>query len=239
MSDIRAKTVEDASGLHAGADHYRAFVGPPGRFDLMSSAQFALLHMLGLRDRDRVLDLGCGSLRLGRLLIPYLREGGYFGIEPEAWLVEEGFARELGEDARRLKAPRFDHNDTYDCSVFGERFDFIVAQSIFSHTGVDAGRRALAAFRPVLAPGGLVLANWLVGEEGGFDPETVGWVYPECVIHSPARVEDLIGEAGLVGRRCGWHHHGGLSWYVLARDWASLPDQVFLDALALTPFAHR
>ena len=238
MTDVRGFSVDEAASLHAGADHYRAFVGPPGRFDLMSSAQFSLLHMLGLRETQRVLDFGCGSLRLGRLLIPYLRTGRYFGIEPEAWLVEEGFARELGEDARRLKAPRFDHNDQYRCDVFGETFHFIIAQSIFSHTGVEAGRRALNAFRPVLAPGGLVLANWLVGEEGGFDPETVGWVYPECVIHSPARVDALIAEAGLVGRRCGWHHHGGLSWYVLATREADLPDQAFLDALAIIPIAR-
>lgn len=236
MTDIRSLSVGDAAGLHAGSDHYRAFVGPPGRFDLMSSAQFALLHMLGLRDTDKVLDLGCGSLRLGRLLIPFLQSGGYFGIEPEAWLVEEGFARELGEDARRLKAPRFDHNIDYDCSVFGETFDFIIAQSIFSHTGVAAGRQALNAFFPVLAPGGLVLANWLVGTEGGHDPETAGWVYPECVVHSPERVETLIREAGLHGRRCGWHHHGGLTWYVLARNSWALPSQAFLDSLAITPF---
>lgn len=238
MMDIRGLGVDEAASLHAGADHYRAFVGPPGRFDLMSSAQFSLLHMLGLRETHRVLDFGCGSLRLGRLLIPYLRSGGYFGIEPEAWLVEEGFARELGDDARRLKAPRFDNNAQYDCAVFGATFDFIIAQSIFSHTGVDAGRRALGAFRPVLAPGGLILANWLVGVEGGFDPETVGWVYPECVIHSPDRVDTLIADAGLVARRCGWHHHGGLSWYVLAAREVDLPDQAFLDALAITPLAR-
>ena len=238
MTDIRSLSVEAAGDLHPGADHYRAFVGPPGRFDLMSTAQLALLHMLGLRDRHRVLDLGCGSLRLGRLLIPYLRTGGYFGIEPEAWLVDEGFARELGDDARRLKAPRFAHNDDYDCSVFGEQFDFIIAQSIFSHTGVTAGRQALNAFRPALAPRGLVLANWLVGVEGGFDPDTVGWIYPECVIHSPERVDALIAEAGLFGRRCGWHHHGGLSWYVLAANEADLPDQAFLDQLAIVPLAR-
>ena len=31
------------------------------------------------------------SLRLGRMAIPYLSAGKYFGIEPEAWLIADGF----------------------------------------------------------------------------------------------------------------------------------------------------
>lgn len=237
MTETRSLSVAQAGQLPAGADHYRAFVGPPGRFDLMSSAQFALLHMLGLRESHRVLDFGCGSLRLGRLLIPYLAPERYFGVEPEAWLVEEGFARELGNEARALKSPTFQHNSDYRCDGFGQAFDFIIAQSIFSHTGVKAGRLALASFAEVLSERGLVLANWLIGEEHGFDPETADWVYPECVIHSPERVERLIAEAGLVGAPCGWHHHGGLTWYVLARSPEALPSAEFLASLAIRPLS--
>lgn len=74
---------DDAHELEAGDRHYRAFVGPLDRYDLLGAGQMALLYLLGLREHHRVLDFGCGSLRLGRLLIPYLRPGRYFGIEPE------------------------------------------------------------------------------------------------------------------------------------------------------------
>jgi hypothetical protein len=68
----RDLTDEQAKQLPIGTSHYMAYVGPASQYDLMAASQFALLTTLGLRDTNKVLDFGCGSLRLGRLLIPYL-----------------------------------------------------------------------------------------------------------------------------------------------------------------------
>ncbi|MBK5117071.1 MAG: hypothetical protein JJE23_09160 [Thermoleophilia bacterium] len=48
----------------------RGYVGPPEYFDLITAMSFGLLTVLGLRERHRLLDIGCGSLRVGRVLIP-------------------------------------------------------------------------------------------------------------------------------------------------------------------------
>lgn len=232
MSDRDLSNAE-ALNLPAGAGHYRSFVGPSYRYDLIGGSQFALLFLLGLREHHRLLDFGCGSLRLGRMAIPYLQPGRYFGVEPEAWLIEDGLKRESGEDLVRVKQPRFDHNTEYRTDVFGERFDFIIAQSIFSHTGETATRDALASFAGTLSDTGLIVANWLVGEETGqFPPEQCDWVYPECVPFEQGRIERLAGEAGLAVRRCPFPHAGGLTWFVMARNEAALP-----SAEALAPFA--
>ena len=69
-------------GLKPGDPHYRAYVGPPEDYDLVAAMTFNLLTTLGLRQHHSLLDVGCGSLRIGRLLIPYLNRGKYFGIEP-------------------------------------------------------------------------------------------------------------------------------------------------------------
>jgi len=66
-----------------GDPHYRAFVGPPQDYDLIAAMTFGLLTSLGLRQHRSLLDVGCGSLRIGRLLIPYLNEAKYTAIEPE------------------------------------------------------------------------------------------------------------------------------------------------------------
>ena len=72
-------------GRRDGWDEERArgYVGPPEYFDLITAMSFGLLSVLGLRERHRLLDIGCGSLRVGRVLIPYLGRGNYVGIEPE------------------------------------------------------------------------------------------------------------------------------------------------------------
>jgi hypothetical protein len=64
-----------------------------------------------------VLDFGCGSLRLGRLLIPFLNERRYYGIEPNYWLIEDAIERELGQDAIRIKKPTLSARDDFDCSA--------------------------------------------------------------------------------------------------------------------------
>ena len=59
-------------------------------YDLSSALQFSLLTSLGLRENHTLLDIGCGSLRGGRLALMYLLPEHYYGIEPEQWLIEEG-----------------------------------------------------------------------------------------------------------------------------------------------------
>jgi hypothetical protein len=103
---MRDLSETDAKSLKPGSDHYTAYVGPPGQYDFMGATQFALLFALGLREHHKVLDFGCGSLRAGRLLIPYLNPGCYFGIEPNRWLVDEAIKNQIGADIVSIKRPR-------------------------------------------------------------------------------------------------------------------------------------
>jgi SAM-dependent methyltransferase len=145
---------EAAKALLPGSQHYTAYVGPPAEYDAMAATQFRLLTTLGLREHHRLLNSGCGSLRVGRLLIPYLLPGNYHGIEPNSWLIEDAIAREIGHDQIRLKRSVFRANADFSSDGFGVAFDFIVAQSVFSHAGADLVAPALSGFRRNLAPGG-------------------------------------------------------------------------------------
>ncbi len=214
--------------LPAGAHHYRAFVGPSTTYDVVGALQFGLLVALGLREHHTLLDIGCGSLRGGKLFIPYLLPGHYYGIEPERWLVEEGISQELGQDLIRLKQPTFSHDSSFALSTFGRQFDFILAQSIFSHTSKAQIHRCLDEADKVMSPSSLFVANYAIGEQ---DYEGDDWVYPGGVTFTPASMHRFGAEHGLTMLPVYWPHPHGLSWIVFVRP----GNESAVDALAQQP----
>ncbi len=218
-SSTRPPQASDPKDLVAGDPHYRAYVGPPNHYDFMGATQFRLLTTLGLRAHHKLLDFGCGSLRAGRLLIPYLEPGHYCGVEPNKWLVEEAIAEQVGADQVRIKQPRFDHNEEFKVDAFGDQFDWIVAQSIFSHTGKDLLGVALHNFQKQLTENGRVVATFIGGDA---DYEDGGWVYPDCVQFRDASVIEMARAAGLAAVRLPWFHPRQ-TWWVLARREQLLP----------------
>ena len=202
-------------GLPPGGAHYRAYVGPPEDYDLVSAMSFNLLTHLGLRQHHRVLDIGCGSLRVGRLLIPYLNRSGYTGIEPNGWLIEDGIAREVGRSQVEIKAPRFVIADSADELIrAGARFDFMLAQSIFSHCGLDLFRRWLAEATSLLAPRGALVATYV---HGNTDSDRRGWIYPECVEFTEPTLRALANEHALELIPLSWRHPRQ-RWVLFVRD---------------------
>ena len=191
-------------GLKPGDPQYRAYVGPPEDYDLIAAMTFNLLTTLGLRQHHSLLDIGCGSLRIGRLLIPYLNRGKYFGVEPNEWLVDEGIRRELGETLVQIKRPTFIFSDSPDTIAQAKvAFDFALAQSIFSHCGLDLIKGWLSAISRSLARNGALAATFLIGEE---DSAQAGWTYPDCVNYRPATLERAAKDVNLRFEILGWKH---------------------------------
>ena len=191
-------------GLKPGEPQYRAYVGPPEDYDLVAAMTFNLLTTLGLRQQHSLLDIGCGSLRIGRLLIPYLNRGKYFGVEPNEWLVDEGIRRELGETLVQIKRPTFFFSDSPDTiSQAKMSFDFALAQSIFSHCGLDLINGWLSAISRSLARDGALVATFLIGEE---DFAQAGWIYPDCVNYRPATLERAAKDVNLRFEILDWKH---------------------------------
>ena len=75
--------------------NYKSYVGPEENYDLMAGLMFVRMFQVGLRSYHTLLDVGCGSLRGGKLFIPYLDVGNYYGIEPLKELVIEGIKNEI------------------------------------------------------------------------------------------------------------------------------------------------
>lgn len=200
-------------GRPAGDQHYRAYVGPPQNYDLISAMSFGLLTALGLRQHHSLLDIGCGSLRNGRLLIPYLNRERYVGIEPNRWLVEEGIARELGASLIGIKGPRFHFAASAEGLDLDSHFDFALAQSIFSHTGRDLLEHWLHSIIRLLKPSGALIATYFLGDS---EPSETGWIYPGGVRFPEATMAACARQQGFRFRPLDWRHPSQ-RWALFAR----------------------
>lgn len=186
-----------------GGDHYRAFVGPPSDYDLVAAMSFNLLTCVGLRQAHSVLDIGCGSLRVGRLLIPYLNVGNYTGVEPNEWLIEDGIRREIGADLITIKQPHFEIADSLTGLSKDTEFDFALAQSIFSHCGPDLLAKWLRDISMHLKVTGAMVGTFLTDQ---VDCAVAGWTYPACVSYRRETIAKLAEGVGMRFILLDWRH---------------------------------
>lgn len=198
-----ARTAGLGLDLMPGDEHYRAYIGPPRDYDLVSAMVFNLLTCIGLRQHHRVLDIGCGSLRVGRLLIPYLNPGNYFGVEPNEWLVNDGIENEIGRDLVKIKNPSFSFDTSMEEYKDSLNIDYAIAQSIFSHCGKDLIMGWLSQVSFHLKDNGAFLATFLIDDK---DYGGRGWVYPECVNYMPETMAEMASGFDLDFDVLDWAH---------------------------------
>ena len=206
--------------LSPGESHYQAYVGDPKLYGGLGMSQLSLLYASGLQDTNTVLDWGCGSLRLGRLLIPFLSRRNYHCIEPNDWLVRSAIKYELGPCILQIKKPQFyksyediieSHNGTY--------FDYIMAQSVFSHTFPDLLIQILTNISFKMGSTSVLLATFVVkgvsSADGVYvrsldgvgvhvDASGTGWLYPGLVVLEESSILLLARRLGLHGSRLAW-----------------------------------
>ncbi|MFK7940751.1 MAG: cyclopropane-fatty-acyl-phospholipid synthase family protein [Roseovarius sp.] len=206
-ADIKALSV-----TRPGDNNRRAYVGPPAQYDFMGATQFNLLTLLGLREEHRVIDIGCGSLRAGRYLIQYLMPECYTGIEPNTWLWKEAIKTEIGTDLIALKQPLFLEEDDFRMrGAAPGSADYIVAQSIYSHTGSALFQTSIEAAARCLAPSGQMLFTTIIpGDKGSQSmpkgTEYEGWLYPKCLSFEADDVMRACKMAGLHVQQLKWFH---------------------------------
>lgn len=184
---------------------------------------FSLLVWLGLRPHHQLLELG-SNLPIGSLLIPYLQEGGYFGLEFTDHRFEQDIAEKISLEWMALKKPRFAHSDDFNLDVFDRKsgFDFILALSIFSHAGLTQIRRCLTSVRLLLKPDGLLVATFSESIE---NQALDAWAYPDFNLYCWSRLASLCAELGLHCRKLDWPDPTR-SWFAVA---------IYQQRLAIVP----
>jgi SAM-dependent methyltransferase/predicted O-methyltransferase YrrM len=160
-----------------------------GNFKAMGMAQLEMLKRNGLKPHHTLLDVGCGSLRLGVQAMGYLQPCCYFGIDCDEQMVKAGIQRELLAETRAEKQPSFTINKYFDLSEFGNtKFDFAIAQSVFTHlppTGIELCLKNVMAR---INPGGKFFASYNLADN---HITRFGQKYPDMTRYSFEYFETL------------------------------------------------
>lgn len=201
MSELLARAADEleARGIFLG--------GPRQSFGVAGRKQTIALLKNGMSPDSKVLDIGCGSLRLGHWLIRLLEPGCYFGIEPNREMLEAGVDVLLGPEMVDAKRPTFSHRDDFSMTHFDQTFDYYVARSIWSHASKAQIEVMLDGFAATSSPGATFLASYYRPSEQRPDYDGTEWLGKShessevgTIAHSFEWITEACDSRGLVVR---------------------------------------
>lgn len=169
-SQARAEVIGECGGepvyrLSSGRE-YASGVAVGGLWEELGRLQLDFLLEQGLRPEHRFLDVGCGSLRGGVHFIPYLEDGNYHGIDAQDWLLLAAEEVELPRHGLEGRRVHLECRDDFDFRVFGKRFEFALAQSVFTHLPWNSIQRCLSNVRDALTDRGRFYTTFFEDPDG-------------------------------------------------------------------------
>jgi cyclopropane fatty-acyl-phospholipid synthase-like methyltransferase len=142
---------------------HREAVG--GLWEDMGRLQLDFLTSQGLKPEHKLLDIGCGSMRGGVHFVSYLEKGNYSGVDRDRALLDAGRI-ELESHGLLWKAPLLAEITDFGLVRLGARFDFLLAQSLFTHLDLNSVMRCLVNVTKVMNPLGRFYATFFLNPAG-------------------------------------------------------------------------
>ncbi|MEM8956350.1 MAG: class I SAM-dependent methyltransferase [Pseudomonadota bacterium] len=125
-----------------------------GDYQRIGTVAATMLQECGLADGMSLLDFGCGSGRVARVVSERIDLDGYLGVD----VVRDLIRHARGQTPDHY---RFAVNESLSLPAGDAEFDFVCAFSVFTHLMLHETYVYLREMRRVLKPGGKVLFSFL------------------------------------------------------------------------------
>lgn len=100
----------------------------------------------GMTPEDHLLDIGCGSLRLGHKAVPFLKPGHYWGTDASLALMRHGRLHELPDPAA-LPEDHLVEDSSFAFPGIPDTITLAIAFGVFTHLPHSALHTALTNLR--------------------------------------------------------------------------------------------
>lgn len=140
-----------------------ALVGAGNLWKMKRDFQIKFLIEQGLLKTDRLMDIGCGTLRGGIPMIQYLNKGNYYGMDVREHVLNEG-REELKTAKLEDKNPNlilFDHFSEVNIDV---QFNVMFAFSVLIHLEDEIAESCFQFIGNSLSKKGVFYSNVNIGE---------------------------------------------------------------------------
>jgi SAM-dependent methyltransferase len=194
MKSDAARSQEGAVGSHTHESWLK-----------VGQMQFDYLVSHGLKPGMRMLEIGCGNLRAGRLFIDHLDVGDYYGVDisPDILLAAQ---RTLAAEGLQDKLPHLTLVQDLKLAFLPTgHFDVVHAHSVFSHSPIEVIEECLAHVGRVMKPDGFF--DFTFDRTEGAEHQ----VLREDFYYRTETLVALAGRYGLTGQ--------------FMTDWEELPHQ--------------
>jgi len=128
-------------------DDHRNIIG--GMWDELGSLQYNFLKEQGLNPNSTLLDIGCGSFRAGIHFVKFLNKGNYYATDVNEQIVNAGYTKEIDRLglSNKFTKDNIQISSDFDLKKFNTQFDYIIAQSVFSHLPSMEFKKCLQSIR--------------------------------------------------------------------------------------------